>query len=279
MRLKLTLRSAEPLTYLPLNYQYPIAAKIYHILSESSPEYSAFLHDNGYIGPDGKLRKLFTFSRLHIQPKYGRHGDMLILRPYHRLTLYISSPMIEDFVQNLVIGLFQDQAIEIANRKAKGAFRVEQVETCVPPDFTSPMRFKVLSPIVVTKASRDEEKKTPHYYRPHEDELSEAIRRSLIKKYETAYGHPPADSSLRFEPDWDYIHRKGGPEKTMTLVQLLEGTKEQTNVKGFLVPFTLIGSTELMKIAWEAGMGDKCSMGFGCVGEIEIGKTSEVSDL
>jgi len=61
----------------------------------------------------------------------------------------------------------------------------------------------------------------------------------------------------------------------MTLVKVKEGRPDQTNVKGFLAPFTLSGSVELMRTAWEAGLGDKCSMGFGCVGVVES-KTSEV---
>ena len=135
MRLKLTLRSAGHVTYLPFNYQYPLSSAIYKILTASSPEYSDFLHQRGYLGTDGKARKLFTFSRLHIFPHKKPTRNSLIIAPNAALTLFVSSPMIQDFVQHLVVGLFQDQKIEIKTLKSKVSFFVESVETCAPPNF------------------------------------------------------------------------------------------------------------------------------------------------
>lgn len=269
MRIKLLLRVEDRVSQIPINYQYPLSAAIYKILSTSSSEYSDFLHNQGYLGADGKLRKLFTFSRLNIRPRAERRDDVLVLRPRHEITLTVSSPMLKDFIQHLVVGLFQDQRFEIANMKTKGTLLIERVEACPEPEFTPEMKFKALSPIVLTTAVERNGKLSTHYYRPFEQGLSEAVRQSLIKKYETSTGHLPADTSLNFKVDQDYVARRGGPEKVMTLVKLKEGHPDQTNVKGFLAPFTLSGSTELIKTAWEAGLGDKCTMGFGCVGEIK----------
>jgi len=58
---------------MPCNYQYPHTAAIYKILSQFSPDYSAFLHDRGYTGLDGKPRKLFTFFFRPI-PRAGWDG-------------------------------------------------------------------------------------------------------------------------------------------------------------------------------------------------------------
>jgi len=40
---------------------------------------------------------------------------------------------------------------------------------------------------------------------------------------------------------------------------------KQTNIIGFLAPFTVIGSPELIRVGYEAGFGEKGSMGFGMV--------------
>ena len=68
MRLKITLLSQQHQT-IPFNYNYHLAAGVYKILAKASQYYSDFLHDRGYLGPDGKLRKLFTLSGLSITPK------------------------------------------------------------------------------------------------------------------------------------------------------------------------------------------------------------------
>ena len=268
MRIKLTMRTNGAVQRIPINYNYPLAARIYRILSESSPEYSRFLHDRGYNGADGKRRKLFTFSRLNIRPKPGLGREVLVIPPDRRVELIIASAMEDDFMQHFIIGLFQKQRFEIANHRTRGVLHVEQVEALAPPEFTSPMTFRALSPIVLTVSVERDGRRQPHYLRPLEEGLAEAVRNSLLKKYETIAGRPPQDDRLEFRIDEDYIRRRG-PERAMTLVRLREGQPEQTNVKGFLAPFTLSGSVDLMRTAWEAGIGDKCSMGFGCVGSIE----------
>jgi len=273
MRIKLTLRAIAKSTNLPFNYQYPLSAAIYNILSHSSPEYSDFLHNQGYIGPDNKPRKLFTFSRLFFTPKCRPRGSALKVIPNSRATLYISSPMLRDFVQHFVIGLFSNQHIEIAGPHSKSVFFVEQVETIPEPEFTSPCRFRALSPIVLTTQIDTANGLQTYYYRPFDGGLSNAVRESLVHKHETVYGEPPQDTSLEFSIDKDYIDKRGGPKRVSKLITIREGFSDATKVKGFIAPFTLTGSTELMRTAWECGLGDKCSMGFGCV---ELIQTSEV---
>lgn len=269
MRLSLKLRPGASDTTIPINYQHPLSAIIYKLLSHSSQEYAGFLHNKGYLGPDGKLRKLFTFSRLLIRPRAVVLGDRLRLGRHHDISLYISSPMIEDFFQHLVVGLFQDQTIEVANGGARGKLFVEEVRVCPVPEFTSRQKFKALSPIVVTKTIETKNGLGKHYVRPDEADLSDLLRQSLIRKHMTIHATPPADRELSVHIDADYLKRKGGAEKTMTLVLIKQGQAGQTNIKGFLAPFTLTGSTELMTTAWEAGLGDQCSLGFGCVEVVE----------
>ena len=265
MRIKMTLRANQHRCSLPYNYQYPLSAAIYKILANSSPEYADFLHDKGYIGPDGKPRKLFTFSRLSFTPKCRPKGKMLSVAPNSSAALFISSPMLQDFVQHFVIGLFSNQKIEITAAETRAVFFIEQVETIAEPEFTSPSRFIALSPIVLTTQIDTPTGLQTYYYRPLDEQLANAVRESLIRKHETVYGAAPQDTNLTFEVDREYIERRGGPDKVSKLITIREGFADATKVKCFIAPFTLSGSTELMHTAWECGLGDKCSMGFGCV--------------
>ena len=212
---------------------------------------------------------MFTFSRLLIKPKARVRGNILQISNQHQISLYISSPMIQDFIQHLVVGLFQNQQIDICNSRVKSAFFVERVEACAMPEFSSPLQFKSLSPIVVTQPKEYHGRLQKHYYRPDEEGLSERIRQSLTKKYNTTFGAMPDEQQLEFKIDMDYLKRRGGGEKTMTLVKIKEGQKDQTNIKGFLAPFELSGSLQLIQTAWDCGIGDQCSLGFGCVGIVK----------
>lgn len=269
MRIKLTMRASTISSMMPINYQYYLSATIYKILGTSSPEYAKFLHNHGYIGPDKKPRKLFTFSHLFFQPKTKPVGNLLPVSPKSHATLFISSPMLQDFVQHFVMGLFSDQKIEITSQNTKITFHIEQVETIAEPKFSSETKFIALSPIVLTTQKDSKKGRITYYYRPLDKKLPEAVRKSLISKHQTAYSRSPEDQNLKFEIDREYIKHRGGPEKVSKLIKLREGFPEETKVKSFLAPFTLTGSTELMKTAWECGLGDKTSMGFGCVDVIK----------
>lgn len=271
MRIKLSLRT-DTAGWLTLNYQYQLAAAIYALLSQSSPEYSAFLHDRGYLGADGKLRKLFTFSRLQLFNGGGRQGEFIHLFAHTRAELYISSPMINEFIQHLVVGLFTNQKLVIESKAKQALLRIERIEVLPNPEFTETCRFLALSPIVLTRAASALSGKQMYYYRPFDEDISEAVRASLLKKHETVYGAPPANANLTFTVDREYITRKGGPDNVSKLIYIRQGHEDETKVKCFISPFYLTGSKELMQTAWDCGLGDKSSMGFGC---IEVGEKKE----
>lgn len=265
MRIKLTIQPIEPKCIIPINYQYPLSAAIYSILNSSSPEYAEFLHEKGYISPNGKPLKLFTFSRIWC-PAIKRIDATLVIK--HRSNCYfqIASPMLEDFVQNFVIGLFQQQQIEIGSPHAIGRFVIAQVETLPEPEFKSEMKFRCLSPIVASAKHEHKGKETTYYIRPDDPQLDDAIRKNLIQKYNTIFQHPPGNDLLNILLDEQYVQRKGGFDKISKLITFKEGDeRDETRVKSFLCPLALKGSIELMRTAYDCGIGEKNSQGFGMI--------------
>ncbi len=108
MRIAITLLPYENETTLPLNYQYPFSGAIYRILSNASPEYAFRFYDKGYLTENGKPMELFVLFRLAI-PKPERLFNELMIKNSAQCTLYISSPMTDEFVRHFVTGLNQDQ--------------------------------------------------------------------------------------------------------------------------------------------------------------------------
>jgi len=274
MRIKLTLTPLERETLLPINYQYPLSGAIYKVLFNASPEYASWLHNGGYTSPDGRPMKLFVFSRLHI-PGVEQRGITLVAKDFVQCTLFVSSPILEDFVGNFVVGLFERQEMAIGNKYAVGRFRVGSVETLPSPQFQGgpegalSAKFRCLSPIVVSTMEEYKGKLSVYYLRPGDSRMGEAIRRNLLGKFEIVGRKRPKDESLEFKLDEEYIERRGGPEKTTKLIWIREGDGErETKVKAFIAPFELAGSVELIKIAYECGIGEKNSLGFGMIEEV-----------
>ncbi|MBN2103635.1 CRISPR-associated endoribonuclease Cas6 [bacterium] len=262
MRLEITLQNPSACS-IPVNYQYPLSAAIYRILNAASAEFAQFLHEHGYIGQDGKPRKLYTFSFLNFKDRYILKRNRFHLKAHSSLSFILSSPMLQDFIQNFVQGLFVSQIIRIGVAE----FYIMQVESLPDPEFQSPMVFRPLSPIVVATMIDTSKGVKTYYYRTEDEELPEAVRQNLIKKHQTAYGRPPDDNRLNVTIDKEYLEKQRRSGKPVSkLIILCQGRPDETRIKGFVVPIKMKGSDELMKTAWECGVGDKCSMGFGCVG-------------
>lgn len=262
MRCKLTLRALDDPTAIPMNYNYPMAAAIYKIINAASPEYSEWLHSKGYVTPEGKPMKLFTFSRITGTSLHA-NGNTLLLRKRERCTVYISSPMLEDFIQNFVVGLFSVKTIEIASNGVRGRFVVDAVERIDLPEITSPMKCIALSPFVASTMRQRNGTLQVYYYRPDDAALPEALKNNAIQKYQLIYKRMPSDTQLSVTLDDDYIQRRGGMHNITKLISVKEGTDTETKIFAIHAPVQLQGSRELIDVVLQAGLGEKNSLGFG----------------
>jgi CRISPR-associated endoribonuclease Cas6 len=277
MRIRLRLRPLQQQCVIPINYQYPLSAAIYKILAEASPQYAAWLHDKGYLGTDGKPRKLFVFSRLSLDHA-RQDGGFLLLDHLLFADLYVSSPLLEDFINNFVSGLFTLQKIEIGNHQTVARLMVEEVSVEAPPAFYDEMAsipnavmevpFTCLSPIVLSTQEDRQGKLSQRYLKADDPDLSEAVRANLLEKFYALTGQAPQNDELIFRLDQNYLQRRGGPDRVSKLITIREGTPEEIKVRGFLAPFTLECGLELLWCAYECGIGEKNSLGFGMIGEV-----------
>lgn len=279
MRIKLTLFPANGKVILPVSYNYFLTSLIYKIIHNSSEDYSRFLHDEGYrLGESKKGFKLFTYSML-TSKKFKIGGEKIIFLNSH-VEWQISSPL-DNFIQHLVTGVFAEgQKIDIrpsssSSSRSNGLnrFLIERVETLPRPEFKGMMKFTCLSPVTVSKVAGLNSLNSLnglsglngsfkcHYLRPWEDGFTEAIKNNLIKKYTLVYEKDIEDSDFAIKIDTDYMNRKSGK---ITKNINFKGT----NIIGFMSPFEVAGSPELIELGYEAGFGEKGSMGFGMVKEI-----------
>jgi CRISPR-associated endoribonuclease Cas6 len=258
MRIRVKFRSQRLRVRLPLNYNYHLTALIYHLLERSSGDYSTFLHDEGYRS-GSKSFKLFTYSQLQFEsfelepPEIVSFGGTIEWQ--------ISSP-VREFVEHLAQGLLSQGQVQLAGV----LLQIERIETLSPPEFSERMKFICLSPLVVSRAVEKDGKLIAHYYRHDEMGLAQAVRANLLKKYELIHGETLSFSELTTALDESYIRRRGG--QIYKLIDF-KGTK----IKGILAPFTVEGSPELIEVGYEAGFGEKNSMGFGMVEAVSDAET------
>jgi CRISPR-associated endoribonuclease Cas6 len=140
---------------------------------------------------------------------------------------------------------------------ANARFRVAEVDlhafpdTLVTSEESVDLRFTCWTPIVANGVPGTETV-TEKARREYEAQ----IRRSLVDKYVRVHRAHPRNDRIGFQFDSEYLarHPRGGAKRI---------SWRGRAVSGVLAPFTLTASPELLRIAWECGIGDRADKGFG----------------
>ncbi|KAA6313957.1 hypothetical protein EZS27_035357 [termite gut metagenome] len=255
MRFKLILRIEKEYfgNAIPLNYQYEQSAVIYRILSKSSEQYAAWLHDNGFqLGY--KRFKLFTFSRL-IVPQYriDKERERLIIQS-DTVEWYISF-LPERSTERFIQGIFMSQSFEIGDSRSCVRFSVQNVEVMPALAYRKEMTFETMSPICL---STKDDNRQIKYFSPSDLKAEGNIKLGLMHKYEAFYEKQYA-GSLNFA--FQVLVNDPKP----VLIRIKAGTAEETRIKGYMCRFRIGLPEVLMKLMYESGIGEKGSLGFGMV--------------
>lgn len=246
---------------IPLNYNYQLSSAIYNLLRLGSPEFSQFLHNTGY-KIDGKKFKLFTFALCFEKTEILENH--LILKS-SKSTLYISSPLIDSFIKNFVIGTFENKAIQITDKQNTVDMRILTAEILPEPVFTNKMKFILLSPMVLSTVKQYDGKMKTYYLRPDDsDEINRVLTKNLLNKKGLLSRNQVMDEYCKIQWDQDYLNKNKRITKKITIN---EQGKFPIDVIGIQAPFLIEGDPELIKTGYECGFGEKNSMGFG-MGEV-----------
>lgn len=263
MRLKISIMPEKPDSCIPINYQYSLSSMIYKLLYDAEPRYSAFLHDEGYPTSNGKRLKLFVFSKIFYEKTPILKNNFLQWYGKPALWFFLASPMEETFIQHVVIGLFKDSRIEIGFQGSSARFMITSVETIPKPEWKKTLDCTSLSPITVSIS--DPSRPYATYLPPDDLRFAEAIKMNLLRKHETLNGKFEDAHDVIFKPDAVYIDRKGGTSGISKLITIKEGTPDETKVRGYVFPFSIQLDKALLDTAWDCGLGEKNSVGFGMI--------------
>lgn len=249
MRLRVQLDNPHGAS-VPVNHAEYLTAAVYALLETSDADYAQWLHDEGYKTGDGpKAFKFFTFSGLRSNRRRVE-GETLHLAP-GPVEWRLGSP-VDAFLTHAATGLLSAGVLRVG----PATFPITEVQALPAPTLAETTEFTCLTPIV---AALPLDNGGTRYLRPSDGpEFSEAVRRNLLRKYQTLYGRPPTDDrfTLTFDPAYLARDRHGG-----TKLLTFKGIK----IVGAFCPFTATGSVELMQVMWDCGAGEKNAAGFGMV--------------
>jgi CRISPR-associated endoribonuclease Cas6 len=198
---------------------------------------------------------MFTFSQLDARP-YRIEGNQIRLLGKEisfKLRFAVDSSM-ETFIR----GLFMQQRFGLGDKYNVVDLEVTGVGTIAPPAFQASMTYQCLSPVCI---SRTREDRTTEYLSPDAPGYGRLLVQNLVRKSGALVG--AGDPAIQGLPDFRFrllnTPRKKG-------VHIKAHTAGHTQVVGYLFHFELTAPVELHELGYDAGFGEKNSMGFGCVG-------------
>lgn len=243
MKLKIKFRSEGGKFSLPCNYNELVQGLIYSYLDKHLSEN---LHNEGFADPLTKRKfKFFTFSRIIPEDKPTIKDGKFFVKG--SAILHISSSL-DDFIHSFGNNLLKAEYFNLGNTK----FSVESISVEPSPKYSEKVLVKVLSPITIysTLKTPNGGKKT-YYYNPFEREFNQLLIQNLEKKYRALFGEKIQGGYIK-------------PYKVSTKnerIVIFKGTV----IKGWDGIYELSLPRELFKLAFDTGLGDKNSQGFGCI--------------
>lgn len=242
MRLKINIKAKNNYK-IPFNYHHILSSIIYNKIADL--DLANELHD-------ATSFKFFNFSQLNIpQRKIVKDG---IIAKNGKLNFYLSSPN-DLLIRSLVDGFVDDLEIKFKNEKLV----VEKIEALKTPEFSEKSEFKTLSPINI-RDSQEIDGKIKRVDLAPSDKFFRGIETNLIKKYCIFNNFESTDKKIKVYSEMANVKRKR--------ITIPKGPNT-TYHRAYMMDLILEGDIDLIEFAYDVGLGEKNSMGFGMIKYIE----------
>lgn len=242
MRISVILEAEREIN-LPVQYNHILQGFLYNNLSDR--DYREFLHHTGY-REGNKVFRLFTYSRLQGKFRMNQQSGQISFQSPVEI---IVSSAVEQFITDLAETLIKSDSNSL------GRNRVEVKSISVHRDikFNNEVKIKMLSPTVAYTTLQNDDIKYTYYISPWKKQFVDIASKNLLTKHEIIHGFKPENQELKIIPN-------GNQEKKFEKTLNYKGTI----IKGYAGIYWLKGSPELIKVAYDTGLGSKNSQGFGC---------------
>lgn len=243
MRCKVSIKkvSSDPLHY---DYQYELASMLYGKLAISNTGLADKTHSK-------KGFKFYTFSNLILEDRIPEKNGL----NFKAAHFFLSSPDPE-FIRSFAEGLLLEPEFFLGNNENRASFIIERIEILPVIQFSNTCTFRTLSPIYLKTLRNQNDRLVEFDLYPKDSKFHENLHKNLVARYEEFYGS---------KIDKDFFEILNIPNFKPRRVKI-----ENSYRRCSLMDIYLSANPELLQFAYEAGLGEKNAMGFGCVDVLEM---------
>lgn len=221
---------------LPIAYRAIQQGMIYHALSESAPDFSNYMHQQGQVYQNKKF-KLFAFGPL--KGRYAIEGKTIIFADGASMEI---RSVDERFIRLLAKSMPEGAMIRLGQNDVK-VIRSEMTDYHLLVPRAS---IRLVGPMTVHITLDDG---FTRFFEPDEPEYLQAVLRNARRKWAGLHGTEDG-FLLNIEP----LPGKKRMEKTIY---------KQTYITAFYGDYQLSGSPNVIDLLYQSGLGAKSSQGFG----------------
>ncbi|KAF5414998.1 MAG: putative CRISPR-associated endoribonuclease-like protein Cas6nc [Candidatus Methanogaster sp.] len=241
MRSKLTLRKTTPAP-IHYDYQYGIAAMLYKKLAHANIRLANEIHSHtGF--------KFYTFSNLIFDDRIPARNGL----NFEQAHFYLSSPDPE-FIRSFTEGLLQAPEFHLRRTetgKERASILMERIEILPKETIGEVCKCKAISPIYVKTQRLQDGRLRDYDLYPTDGKFYENLHTNLVARYREYHGHDVSHDHFEITAIRNIKPKRIKIANTFRRCSLME--------------FEVQGSLELLEFAYEAGIGEKNAMGFGCL--------------
>jgi len=220
---------------------------IYSLLNKHSANW---LHEKGF-KYEKRSFKLFTFSSILERGQYEKkHGIFIFPK---KISFYVSSPVnwiLEQVAQNFVVS----ENFRIGPNNIS----ISSISVLKMPNISERIIVKAITPISIRSTFLSEGKKYFHTYSPLDPKFEELINKNAKKKWLAFYGET-CPYSLSIKPIFK------NDKKYKRVIYYGNINNKKTIIEGWVGNYLLCGNTEFLKFAYDSGLGERNSQGFGLI--------------
>lgn len=239
MRLHIVFYSEHPVI-LPWHYPHLLHGFLYGAIARASPHLGNFLHDQGFVAGNHRY-KMLVFSRLYPRTACSHLGGLILTPPIH---WWVSSPLPAP-MEALAETLLAEREVVLETARME----VEKVEVELPPELSGRVFCETLSLLVASTGVQKGEKLHKRFLSPEEPDFWRVVELNLKRKAASLGISVSSGAVVRFETVGEWRSR-------LFLVQGIQ-------VRGYEGRFLMEGEESLLRLAYEAGLGERNCQGFG----------------
>jgi len=246
---------------LPINYQSELINAVKYLIKYDKANYQKWLTDNGISNEKYTDYNLFSVSNLYISKLHVCQDRLSIQLP--RIQFWISFHH-EINTEAFLAKSFLNKEIVISDNKSAVSFSIESIETLSPIKFEETMLYQSISPITVSGLN---EYNVLNWLEPNNPYFAQFMFEELIERWEKV-------NKKRFDGSREFSFRLLAEPKRKTSGEYL-GRRFVKKCVSYMLKFEITMDVRLQEIAFDLGIGDKVSDGYGYLELLYREKTTQ----